>query len=151
MTVIAYKDGVMAADSRAYSGGTGAIGRKWKVRRAPDGTLIGCSSNQPGVSEAAMAWYIDGADPEKAPKLNEPSFSLLAVRPDGRAFIADDRFLLSGPLEGEVFATGSGGYAAHGAMLAGRRPKRRRGSPARSTPGARSRSTRCGTIRRADP
>lgn len=119
MTVIAYKDGVMAADSRAYSGGTGACGQKWKIRRAPDGTLVGCSSNQPGVAEAVMAWYIDGADPEKAPKLNEPSFSMLAVKPTGDAYIADDRFLLAGPLEGRVFATGSGGYAAHGAMLAG--------------------------------
>lgn len=119
MTTIAYRAGVMAADSRAYAGFNAALGQKTKIRRLDDGTLIGCSSNQVGLGEAVMDWYADGADPAKAPKASETKFSLLAVMRDGQAYYASDNFLLSGPITAEFFAVGSGEGIAQGAMHAG--------------------------------
>lgn len=124
MTTIAYKAGVMAADSRAYAGFNSPLGAKRKIRRLPDGTLIGCSTNQVGVGEAVMDWYAAGADPEKAPSLSETKFTFLAVRPNGQAFYAYDGFTLSGPISGSCFAIGSGEGIAHGAMRAGATAKR---------------------------
>jgi hypothetical protein len=110
----------MAADSRAYAGDKLPIGRKTKIRRLDDGTLVGVSSNKPGQSEAVADWYAAGARPEGAPKLDgDPSFRLLAVAPDGRAWLANDSFRLTGPLEAEFFAIGSGEEYAIGALLMG--------------------------------
>lgn len=55
MTTIAYRNGVMAADTRAYSGGKLPIGTKTKIERLEDGTLLGVSSITPGGGpEAAV-------------------------------------------------------------------------------------------------
>lgn len=119
MTTIAYRAGVMAADSRAYGGTSKAIGSKTKVRRLDDGTLVGCSSNQVGLPEAVLDWYARGAKADDAPKPAAVEFTFLAVKPDGNAFYASDAFMLTGPLRAEFFAIGSGGYAAQGALHAG--------------------------------
>ncbi len=119
MTTIAYKEGVMAADSKAYAGFNTPLGQKCKIRRLSDGTLIGCSSNQVGAGEAVMDWYARGANPEDGPKLEESKFTLLVVKPNGDAFYAFDNFLLSGPIRAECYAIGSGEGVAHGAMRAG--------------------------------
>jgi hypothetical protein len=118
MTTITYRAGVMAADSRAYAGYNAPLGQKTKIRRLDDGTLIGCSSVQPGMGEAVLEWYGRGAKIEDAPK-GEAKFTLLAVKPDGAAYFASDSFNLSGPIRAEFFAIGSGEGAAHGAMHAG--------------------------------
>lgn len=109
----------MASDTRAYAGFNTSLGEKRKIRRMDDGTLIGCSSNVPGLSEAVLNWYESGADPEKSPKAAETNFALLVVRPNGEAFYAKDEFFLSGPLSAEFFAIGSGEGAAHGALRMG--------------------------------
>jgi hypothetical protein len=119
MTTIAYKAGIMAADTRAYGGFNTPLGQKRKIRRLPDGTLIGCSSNQVGLGEAVMDWYEAGADPEKGPKADETKFTLLVVKPNGEAFYGYDSFYLSGPIRADCFAVGSGEGLAHGAMRAG--------------------------------
>lgn len=119
MTTIAYKDGVMAGDTRAYAGFNTPLGKKTKIRRLDNGVLIGCSTNLVGLSEAIMDWYAAGAVFEDAPKVDEPKFSFLAVRPDGEAFYANDSFRLAGPIRAECFAIGSGEGVAHGAMRAG--------------------------------
>lgn len=124
MTTIAYTAGVMAADSRAYAGYNAPLGQKIKIRRLPDGTLIGCSSNQPGLGEAVLDWYTRGAKPDDTPKAGELKFSLLVVRPNGDAFYAGDAFNLSGPIRAKWFAIGSGEAAAHGAMRMGASAKR---------------------------
>lgn len=119
MTTIAYRAGIMAADSRAYAGYNVQLGSKTKIRRLSDGALIGCSSTQPGFGEAIMDWYAGGALPASAPVRGEAKFSLLIVKPDGRALYANDGFHLSGPLDAPFFAIGSGEGPAHGAMHAG--------------------------------
>lgn len=113
MTVIAYREGIMAADSRAWSGGHSPIGSKTKIRRLADGTLIGCSSSIPGAAEYVMAWYEDGMnEDDKLPQ----SFTFLAVKPDGTAMVADDGPYMSGPLTADYFAIGSGRQFALGAL-----------------------------------
>jgi 20S proteasome alpha/beta subunit len=119
MTTIVYRGGVMAADSRAYAGYNAALGSKTKIRRLPDGTLIGCSSVQPGLGEAVIEWYAKGARPAAAPAKGDAKFTLLVVKPDGSAFYASDGFYLSGPLVAPFFAIGSGEHAAQGALHAG--------------------------------
>lgn len=118
MTTIAYRDGVMAADSRAYTGNRAPIGRKTKVRRLLDGTLIGCSSLIPGQSEAAINWFENGADASDPPP-GDCKTAILAVRPGGEVFFSSDSWFLSGPLHGEFFAIGSGNEYALGAMAMG--------------------------------
>lgn len=118
MTTIAYRDGVLAADTRGYSGSRVPIGTKAKIRRLDDGTLVGCSSVIPGAVEAIIAWYAMGTH-TAPPVLKENKFSLLVVRPSGEAFLASDNFLLSGPLTAEFFAIGSGEEYAIVAMAMG--------------------------------
>lgn len=123
MTTIAYRNGVMAADSRAYSGGRMPIGQKAKIRRLADGTLIGVSTTLTGRAERIMAWFEAGADPSAAPAGDSKHY-LLVVRPNGEVFYANDTYELSGPLSGEFFAVGSGEEYALGAMAMGAGPER---------------------------
>lgn len=109
MTTIAYKHGVMAADSRAYGGREESIGSKVKIRRLPDGRLIGATTAQVGAGEAILDWYAAGADVHKTPEGVESSaVGLLVVHPDGRAQVASGAWTLTGMLENPYFAIGSG-------------------------------------------
>lgn len=121
MTTIVYRGGTMAADSRGYAGLNQSLGSKSKIRKCPDGTLIGCSSAKPGQSEAVMAWFIAGADPMKTPTFGSegPDFTLLVVKPDGSALYGHSCFYLSGPLTAPFYAIGSGAHAALGALEMG--------------------------------
>jgi ATP-dependent HslUV protease subunit HslV len=119
MTTIAYRAGVMAADSRAYAGFNGALGTKVKIRRLDDGTLIGCSTNQVGLGEAILDWYERGGKAEDAPKAPDLKFTFLAVKANGSGYYGFDSFNLAGPIFSEFFAIGSGEGVAQGAMHAG--------------------------------
>jgi hypothetical protein len=119
MSVVVYRDGVMAADTRAWSGHGGVpMGRKIKIERLDDGTLIGATSADVGANEALRKWYKEGADPDLDIGCKD-GFSFIAVAPDGKAMIAIGTLKLSGPIEGEYFAIGSGCEFALGAMLHG--------------------------------
>lgn len=121
MTTIAYRDNTMAADSRGYAGNCASLGTKSKIRKCPDGTLVGCSSSKPGQTEAVMAWFMAGADPLKTPTFGAigPDFTLLAVKADGSALYGWGSFYLSGPLTAPFYAIGSGAGAAYGALEMG--------------------------------
>ena len=121
MSVIVYRDGVLASDSRAYSGSLRPIGRKRKTRRLDCGTLVGVTASVPGILEWILEWYGEGAEPLAPLPAGDydRSFSLLAVRPDGQAFFAYDALALSGPLAGDYFAIGSGASYALGALYHG--------------------------------
>jgi ATP-dependent protease HslVU (ClpYQ) peptidase subunit len=125
MTVIAYRAGIIAADSRAYAGDKVPIGSKQKIRRLGDGTLLGASSTHVGGTGWAMDWYEDGMPSEAGKEVKLPdSFTLLVVKPDGSVWYADkggDKGVanLTGPLSTEFIAIGSGEEYALGAMAAG--------------------------------
>lgn len=119
MTTIAYRGGVLAADSRAYSGGAAPIGAKVKIHRLPDGTLFGVSSNNVGADTLLRRWVEGGCQPAESGDLKPDSFSVLLIRPDGAVFYANDNLDLSGPLSAPFFAIGSGKEAALGAMVMG--------------------------------
>jgi hypothetical protein len=116
MTCIVYRDGKMAADSRAYAGDKHPIGSKVKIRRLNDGTLLGCSTTTPGGGEAIMDWWAKGK-PEDA-TLPE-HFTFLAVNPKGEGFYMTGPDFISGPLTAPFFAIGSGEAYCHGALEQG--------------------------------
>ncbi len=120
MTTVVYRDGIMVADSRAYGGDKVPIGEKVKIRRLADGTLIGATSTIVGGSGWAMDWYEQGCPAPPGGSVNLPaSFTLLAVKPNGDGYMANDQPALTGPLRAPFFAIGSGEGYALGAMAHG--------------------------------
>lgn len=118
MSVVVYRDGVMASDSRAYSGHVAPIGAKKKIHRLADGSLVGITSNHVGLPDRLLQWLKAGArDDDLMPA--DPQFSMLHVKPDGQVFYYWDSYMPTGPLEAEFFAIGSGEKYALGAMTAG--------------------------------
>lgn len=121
MSVITYRDGIMAADSRAYSGGHRPIGRKQKIRRLDDGSLVGVGTAAVGLSEWLHEWVQDGCNETLSLPTGHSAaeFTVLKVTPDGRAFLASDALAMAGPIEAPYFAVGSGASYALGAMAYG--------------------------------
>ncbi|MGV1754861.1 hypothetical protein [Agrobacterium sp. CG674] len=117
MSTVVYSNGVMAADTRAYSGNGHPIGNKMKIRRLTDGSLVGVTTNVVGFSEAFMA-YMETKDDNDLPGC-EFAFDALHVKPDGRVFLYCDSLSPAGPLIGEHFTIGSGRKYALGALTSG--------------------------------
>lgn len=121
MTTIVYKDGVMASDSLAYSGGPINIGHKKKVFRIQsgeyEGALVGVTTSQPGLSEAIVQYLHD--DETEVPDFKDSSYSFFLVMPNGEVFYANDSMMLSGPLKADHFSIGTGEMYAAAAMELG--------------------------------
>lgn len=86
MTVIAWDGVTLAADRRMCNGPL--IGTITKIRRAPDGSLIGSAGNADAGQEV-MAWYERGADPKEFSDhmRNRDDFAgLLVIRPDAEVW-----------------------------------------------------------------
>lgn len=116
MTTIAYRDGVLAADTRAYSGDARPLGQKSKIERLEDGTLIGVSSSIAGGGETVRRWYAD----QRPSDIELPSnFTMIAISREGEVFFAKDTPHVSGPLTAPYFAIGSGADFALGALETG--------------------------------
>jgi 20S proteasome alpha/beta subunit len=116
VTTIAYRDGVLAADTRGYAGDARPLGQKSKIERLEDGTLIGVSSSIPGGGETVRRWYADGRPNDIELPAN---FTMIAISREGDVFYAKDMPHLSGPLRAPYFAIGSGADFALGALEAG--------------------------------
>lgn len=116
MTTIVFRDGIMAADTRAYAGDKQPIGRKRKIQRLDDGTLIGVTSTTAGGGEALIEWWKQGR-----PKDFElpAHFTLLVVNAKGEVYYACNTRFISGPLTGDWWAIGSGEQYAAGALHRG--------------------------------
>lgn len=119
MTTIVYRDGVMAADSRAYAGDKQPIGFKRKIHKLDDGTMIGATSVWPGAGEGIIEWWKAGCP--KDFKLPD-SFTMLAVKANGEVYYASNSPFVSGPLSGDWWAIGSGEQYAAGALAMGATP-----------------------------
>ncbi|MBX5130794.1 peptidase S14 [Rhizobium lentis] len=118
MSVVVYHKGVMAADSRAYSGSTHPVGNKRKIHRMPDGSLLGITSNQIGMPEAFAKWISEGASRDASVPA-EASLTALHVLPNGDVYLYSDGYTPSGPLSGDTFTIGSGRKYALGAIEMG--------------------------------
>jgi len=115
MTTIAYRGGVMAADSRAYAGDKHPIGSKTKLKRLPDGSLFGVSSSKVGTPEALYrAVATVGVHHDLG---QEYDADALVVKRNGSVWYYSSGLGFTGPLAGEYFAIGSGRTAALAAMI----------------------------------
>lgn len=116
MTTIAYRDGVLAADTATYLNDSSVRvpGRSSKVRKLPDGSLYSGAGVVSQI-EALGRWLASGSS------LEQPRFddvTALHVRADGTVRIYDgcaEREIIDAPF----YAVGTGAAAAIGAMMAG--------------------------------
>lgn len=116
MTTIVYRDGVMAADTRAYSGNTTPIGFKNKIKRMSDGSLIGVSSTKPGVGEALVEWIENGRNVDEIPDNACASLTAIHVLTNGDVMYYSDSVFPSGPIFAPWYVIGSGDHYAIGAL-----------------------------------
>lgn len=120
MTTIAYRDGVMAADSGSWMG-EASHGWAEKLAKGPDGTLYGVAGGAPEAL-GFLEWVKAGADPEAMPKAealpdDRNSFIVLAVSPGGPVRIIAARGVET--YNAPYFAIGGGSATAFGALWAG--------------------------------
>jgi len=119
VSVVAYKDGILAADTRAYGGrGQTSPGSKSKIHRLADGTRVGIVSATPGEPERFLDWMKAGED-RTAWTGDKPDLRALIIRPNGEVFLAEDSIWWSGPIDCQSYAIGSGSDFALGAMAMG--------------------------------
>lgn len=122
MTTIAYKDGVMAADSRSTRNGTIVSERCCKIFKAKNGWLIGWTGSAPLIDKI-KEWADGGCEgePPAIPKNGDDTSSGLAliVKGDGSIWELDHHGVLD-PVNGDFMAEGSGWEIAMGAMAAGK-------------------------------
>lgn len=124
MTTIAYRDGIMAADSGCYTGGAEHCWTR-KIAVGKSGTLYGVTGGA-AESEGFLAWVDAGEDQSSRPMPRQigpsdeyrTSFGVLMVTPDG-----DISFLTAqGPERypgAPYMAVGAGAEVAFGALFAG--------------------------------
>lgn len=114
MTTIAYKDGVLAADTQVTENGDWICGHMLKIWRLPDHRLFGGSGSAVDV-EAVLAWLTDGGD---KPEVGE-NFTGLIISPQGGVTCIENKHLRTLNMEAPYYAIGSGKSVAWGAMFAG--------------------------------
>lgn len=119
MTTIAYRDGILAADSQITMGDT-RYAQCSKLIKLPNGALAaGCGS---AVQCARLLTYMENNNGEWTDEVLRqcPDACILYVWPDGKVFVIEGgKRGGSAPLKGTFFAEGSGYVAALAAMKAG--------------------------------
>lgn len=120
MTVLVYRDGVLAADRQSTIHGVRACEVTKVARRESDGALIGMAGNA-GLAAGFMRWFLSG-EPEPRPPLHlsadEHKTALaIIVRPNG---VVEEHGVDGWAIvEGPFFAYGAGIEAAIAAMHMG--------------------------------
>lgn len=120
MSVVVFRDGVLAADCKAY-GGRGQVSPGWKskLHRLPDNSRIGIVSAILGEPERFLALLNADNNPLEW-KGDKPDLRALMIAPNGSLFLFEDSIWPSGPINaGEFYAIGSGSDYAMGAMAMG--------------------------------
>lgn len=113
MTTIAYRAGILAADTRVIQGSS-IIGRATKIVRRDDGALAGGAGDLPWV-QAFHRWFLEGADGDPPP-VEDGSKGVIIIRNKPiEMFEEGGAFEFRPP----YFAFGSGKEFALGAMFAG--------------------------------
>lgn len=117
MSTIAYRNGILAADSMAYGGKWCASpGAKWKIWRLDNGDRLGVTTCNVGAGEALRDWLNGGGDRTLVPT---EGLKAILVKTNGEVHVAEASVLFSGPIEVEFYAIGSGADFAIGAMAMG--------------------------------
>lgn len=120
MSVVVLRDGVLAADSRAYGGhGQFSPGSKAKIHDLGAGRRVGVVSAKLGEPERFVAWLKGGGDPATWTG-DKPDLRAILVEADGSVFLFEDSPWASAPMTPNAYvAIGSGSDVALGAMFAG--------------------------------
>jgi hypothetical protein len=117
VTAIAYRDGVMAADTACYAGGT-LQGFTTKISRAPDGALAGVAGNTTICHEFLTLWREGKITPDWRPTIvGDAQFGALVAAPDGAVYEIDETG--RHPYRSPFYAEGSAHPTLIGAMAAG--------------------------------
>jgi len=125
VTTIVWRDGILAADSKAYGGNyKQSPGSKTKLRTVTGsgrfaGAIGGVSTNVVGGDVMLWDWVERGAPFPEANDLKPESFSILLITPDGAVWLANDALSFSGPIDCRYYAVGSGDHFALGALAMG--------------------------------
>ncbi|WP_316196603.1 hypothetical protein [Bradyrhizobium sp. SZCCHNS3053] len=114
MTTVAYKDGMMAADTLMIKGST-KFGHVTKIVKRDDGALCGGSGNLNWV-QAFHRWFLDGCV-DAPPELSEYDNGLIARKGDPEVEVYEQGG--SFRFKANWTAIGSGKEYAFGAMCAG--------------------------------
>jgi ATP-dependent protease HslVU (ClpYQ) peptidase subunit len=114
MTTIAYRDGVLAADSLVTLGHTKVHGSYQKIRRI--GSYLVGTVGSVADCQAFMEWLKRGDDTHP-PRKGE--YSALVIDPRGKVRELENGSVLPSPRGAKFFALGSGGTFALAAMYAG--------------------------------
>jgi len=114
MTIICYRDGVMAADTASFISRHEARipGNTTKIYRLSDGSLFGGAGKSLDIQKV-RDWIENG---RHGPLPSDVDATCLWVWGNGRPFIIDGNYIEE--FDGPFFAIGSGGSAALGAMWA---------------------------------
>lgn len=83
MTIIVFRDGIMAADTSVWQDYI-LIGSTQKILRLASGALVGCAGDE-GLATAFRAWAAGGFVLEKQPvPVGQEEFRAIVAYPDGR-------------------------------------------------------------------
>lgn len=114
MTVIAYRAGVLASDSRVTNGTDIMPGGMVKIMRLEDGTLVGACGSAVGIH--ALFEWAQGTRKTKPPRVCKHAYMIM-VSPDGSSITQmEGRHPYTLKDTGGYYADGSGAAFALGAM-----------------------------------
>lgn len=114
MTCIAYRFGIIAADTQLTCGDW-SKGRVHKLRPMPGGGVYACAGES-GATLRMQRWIDRGMPKRGRPRIkDEIEIDVLMVRPDGSVWMLDDSLVFE-PRADEFIAIGSGAQYALGAM-----------------------------------
>ena len=113
MTIIVWKDGILAADSASWMGPIMVSDQVDKVKRI-GAALIGCCGDQEDIL-AFYRWYEGGAEPESFPKMKDKHFGAIVATAErvvqidgkGRTDIIDDIPFGNAVGYGDMFVRGA--------------------------------------------
>jgi len=119
MTVIVYRDGVMAADSQVCNNEGLITGAVTKLARREDGSLLGLAGYAGDVT-GFRDWFLAGGKDAWEAADKDHGFAAIVVSPNGRVSIFDQNGR-SYPVEAPFYARGAGAEIAFGALAMGAR------------------------------
>lgn len=123
MTTIAYRDGVLACDSRISNGDWTTPGRAEKIFRLANGGMVGFAGAASKI-EWLKAWIEAGRPEDGRPTTLPDEVHAIVVGPDGRVEFLEGSRCGVWTFNAPFYAMGSGRVPALAAMMTGASAKR---------------------------